>query len=117
MMMNLINTIKFMEHSNAFFDSKNYFKLETDFKGEKWLCFIKLEWTFMGQISFQFLCRGKGNILLGKPTVPSKIIPIENIPTQSFMNSHRTPIKCIFTEFLSSYLFFTLENAASVTPF
>ena len=78
---------------------------------------IKLEWTFMGQVSFQFLCRGKGNTLLGKPTVPSKIIPKENIPTQSFMNSHRTPIKCIFTEFLSSYLFFTLENAASVTPF
>ena len=34
-MMHLINTVKFMEHANAFFDSKNYFKLETNFEGEK----------------------------------------------------------------------------------
>lgn len=106
-----------MEHSNAFLDFKNYLKPETDFEGGKGLCFIKLEQTFRGQMSFQFFCRGKGNSLLGKPTVLSKIIPTENIPTQSFMNFHRTPINCIFTEFQSSYLSFTLENAASVTLF
>ena len=116
-MMNLINTMKFMEHSNAFHNFKNYLKLETDFEGEKWLCFMKLKQTFRRQMSFRFLCRGKGNTLLGKPAVPSKIIPTVNIPTQSFMNFHRTPINCIFTEFLSSYLSFTLENAASVTLF
>lgn len=42
-----------MEQSNAFLDSKNYLKLETDFEGKKMVTLHKTRVDFRCQVSFQ----------------------------------------------------------------